>query len=159
MESLFRIFPAIIKEIGDDPQLVEPIVFALWPRIAGESVSEKTVPIKLTGKNLSVAVESELWKCNLQALNAEILYKLNTALGQATVSFIEFFVDEKAVRKGRRKENRKSKDSDDDRKLLDFVTPQMRNAADAIADDDLRIKFLLAAGSSLAHKETCGRLS
>jgi hypothetical protein len=36
---------------------------------------------------------------------------------------------------------------------LEQVTPNLRIAADAIKDDNLRYQFLLAAGSALAQKK------
>ncbi len=47
MEALFRALPKLLREFEDTEEVREAVVFAAWRRIAGESLSEHTVPFRL----------------------------------------------------------------------------------------------------------------
>lgn len=154
MNELFRALPALLKEMGDNEPLREAVIFAAWRKIAGEGLKEKAVPFRLYQKHLVVAVESEMWKRHLESLSGQMIFKINSALGQAQVTFIEFRVDEESIREERAKHRKNLMDVEELREIaLEKVTPKLRAAADAIKDDNLRYQFLLAAGSALAQKE------
>lgn len=154
MQDLFRALPALLKEFDDNETVREAVVFATWRKIAGESIGENAVPFRLFKKHLIVAVKHETWKRHLERLSGEMIFKLNSAFGSAVVTFIEFRVDEKSVER-ERGINKKSKISVEELEdiALDEVSPNLRRAADAIKDDNLRYQFLLAAGSCLARKK------
>lgn len=154
MDELFRALPPLLKEMSDNEPLREAVVFAAWRKIAGEGLREKAVPFRLYQKHLIVAVESEMWKRHLESLSGQMIFKINSALGQAIVTFIEFRVNEEPLKAERAKRRKKLIDKDEMREIaLDMVTPKLRAAADAIKDENLRYQFLLAAGSALAQKE------
>ena len=154
MQDLFRALPKLLKEFEDTEEVREAVVFAAWQRVAGESLSEHTVPFRLFKKHLIIAVADKMWKRHLESLSGQMIFKLNSILGQVIVTFIEFRVDEETLRSERAK-HRKSQVSDEQLReiALDAVTPKLRHSADAIKDDNLRYQFLLAAGSCLARKE------
>jgi hypothetical protein len=154
MEDLFRSLPKLLKEMNDSDEVREAVVFAAWRKIAGASLLTHAVAFRLYGKHLLVAVASETWKKHLEFLSGQMIFKINSVLGQAVVTFIEFRVDEETVLQERRK-LRKSFLSDEELEeiALDEVTPKLRASADAIEDDNLRYQFLLAAGSALARKK------
>ena len=154
MQDLFRALPKLLKEFEDTPEVREAVVFAAWRRIAGESLSDHTVPYRLYNKHLPIAVADKMWKRHLEDLSGQMIFKLNSVLGQAIVTFIEFRIDEETVLQESKNE-RSSTLSDEELKeiALDKVTPKLRHSADAIKDDNLRYQFLLAAGSCLARKE------
>ena len=154
MNELFRALPALLKEFDDNPTVREAVTFAAWRKIAGESLRQHAVPFQLVQKRLTVAVKSETWRKHLEHLSGQMIFKLNSALGSAVVTYIEFRIDEAAVEK----ENYKATgttltDEELEEIALDEVTPKMRRSADAIKDDNLRYQFLLAAGSCLARKK------
>ncbi len=153
MQELFRALPKLLKEFEDTEEVREAVVFAAWRRIAGESLSEHTVPFRLFNKHLIVAVADKMWKRHLESLSGQMIFKLNSVLSQPIVTFIEFRI-EAATLAAERAKHQKQILSDEELKeiALDEVTPQLRRAADAIADDHLRYQFLLAAGSCLARK-------
>jgi hypothetical protein len=154
MNELFRALPALLKELNDNEDVREAVVFAAWRKIAGDGLREKAVPFRLYQKRLMVAVESEMWKRHLESLSGQMIFKINSALSQALVTFIEFRVDEETIQAERAKTNRNMIDDETMREAaLEQVTPKLRGAADAIKDDNLRYQFLLAAGSALAQKE------
>lgn len=154
MNELFRALPALLKEFDDNEMVREAVVFAAWRKIAGEMLREHAVPFELVKKHLVVAVSSETWRKHLESLAGQMIFKLNSKLGAAIVTFIEFRVDEKAVkieRKNHGKESNIRITSEQD--ALGEVTVKMRHAADAIKDENLRYQFLLAAGSCLVRKK------
>lgn len=154
MHELFRALPALLKEFDDNDDVREAVVFAAWRRAAGETLRERAVPVRLYKKHLIIAVASETWKKHLQQLTGQMIFKINSVLGSAIVTFIEFRVDEKTV-SDERAQNKKTivSDSHAQEKALNEVTAKMRRSADAIKDDNLRYQFLLAAGSCLARKK------
>lgn len=154
MNELFRALPALLKEFDDNETVREAVTFAAWRKIAGESLRQHAVPFNLAQKRLTIAVKSETWRKHLEHLSGQMIFKLNSALGQAVVTYIEFRVDEKAVEKENYKERKQTlSDEELEEIALDEVTPKMRRSADAIKDDNLRYQFLLAAGSCLARKK------
>jgi len=154
MNDLFRSLPKLLKEFDDNEELREAVVFAAWRRIAGEALQKHTVPFRLFNKHLIVAVRDNMWKRHLETLSGQMIFKLNSILGQAIVTFIEFRIDEATLLLEISK-NRKSELSDEELEeiALEKVTSKLRHSADAIKDDNLRYQFLLAAGSCLARKE------
>jgi hypothetical protein len=154
MNELFRALPALLKQFDENEAVREAVTFAAWRRIAGESLRQHAIPLRLYQKHLIIAVANETWKKHLESLSGQMIFKINSALGQAIVTFIEFRIDEKTIQTERAK-NKKSTLSDEELQeiALEEVTPKMRRSADAIKDDDLRYQFLLAAGSCLARKK------
>jgi hypothetical protein len=154
MEDLFRALPKLLKEMSDSEEVREAVVFAAWRRIAGESLQSHAVAFRLFNKHLIVAVASEMWKKHLQQMSGQMIFKINSILGQAVVTFIEFRIDEDTVAQERAKWQTSTLSDEELKEIaLDEVTPKLRGAADAIKDDNLRYQFLLAAGSALARKK------
>lgn len=153
MNELFRALPALLKEFEDNETVREAVVFAAWRKIAGEALRFSAVPVHLSGKRLTVAVGSEMWRKHLEHLSGQMIFKINSKLGQAVVTFIEFRVDEKAVKEERAKFQKSEAEAISEETALNEITPKMRHSADAIKDDNLRYQFLLAAGSCLVRKK------
>lgn len=154
MEDLFRALPALLKEFDENETLREAVVFAAWRRAAGQSLVEHAAPFRLYQKHLVIAVASEMWKRHLESLSGQMIFKLNSLLKQAAVTFIEFRVDEKTLLESKSKNQKTSLSVLEQEEIaLEEVTPKMRASADAIEDDNLRYQFLLAAGSCLARKK------
>ncbi len=154
MQDLFRTLPMLLKEFDDNEAVRQAVVFAAWRKIAGESLAEHAVALNLKQKRLTVAVANERWKKYLKDLSGQMIFKLNSALGQAVVTFIEFCVDEKAVAQEREKRGNQSIDEVELQKLaLKQISPQLRAKAKTIKDESLRQEFLKAAGISLARRE------
>lgn len=155
MNELFGSLTGLLKEFGDNADVREAVVFAGWRKIAGEALREQTVPIGLDGKRLIVAVGSDMWKNHLADLSGQMIFKLNSALGDSLVTFIEFRTDEKLVNENSRRYNDAKTDPEELARIArDEITPKLRNSAKAIKDADLREHFLTAAGRCLARKKT-----
>jgi hypothetical protein len=154
MEDLFRALPKLLREFEDTAEIREAVALAAWRRVAGQSLCEHAVPFRLYNKHLIVAVANLTWKKHLEHLSGQMIFKLNSMLGQAVVTFIEFRVDEEMVLEERAKNKIPTISSEEQEEIaLEEVTPKLRGAADAIKDDNLRYQFLLAAGSCLARKK------
>jgi hypothetical protein len=157
MHELFRALPALLKEFEDNQELRQAVTFAAWRKIAGETLRDRAVPHRLFKKHLVIAVMSNTWKKHLEHLSGQMIFKLNSLLGSAVVTYIEFRVDEKAVLEDRAKHQKQIVSNETIKEnAMKEVTPKLRHSADAIKDDQLRYQFLLAAGSCLARKKNLG---
>lgn len=158
MEDLFRTLPKLLKEFDDSEEVREAVVFAAWRRVAGKSLCEHSVPFRLFEKHLVVAVKDKMWKRHLEKeIAGQMIFKLNSLLGQPAVTFIEFRIDEKTVLENTGAARRKKISEEEFADIaLEEVSPHLRHRADAIKDDNLRYQFLLAAGSCLARRKNKG---
>ncbi len=155
MEDLFRTLPKLLKELDDSDEVREAVIFAAWRRVAGKSLCEHSAPYRLIEKHLIVAVKDNMWKRHLEKeLAGQMIFKLNSILGQPAVTYIEFRIDEATVLR-ETKRTRKTNMSDEELAeiALEEVSPKLRHHADSIKDENLRYQFLLAAGSCLAKKK------
>lgn len=155
MHDLIRFLPALASQIQHNQVAREAFVFAAWTRSVGDGLRDKTVPLALDGARLTVAVRDETWKRNLEEVAGQFIFKINSALRDRLVTFIEFVVDEEAVRNAR-SESGPYGSGQVPHDALSEVTDDLRGAADAIKDDRLRELFLLAAGGCLARKKRLG---
>jgi hypothetical protein len=92
----------------------------------------------------------------LEAVSGQLLFRLNSLLGQAVVTYIEFRVDPTTVRDERRKLNHEVDHEAQKRRALESASGQVLAAAEAITDEQLRQRFLLAAGSCIDRRENGG---
>lgn len=137
---------------GDNEDVRRSVVFSVWRRIAGESLLDHAVPVDLCNEKLIVAVADRNWQRNIEQLAGEMISKMNFVLGSRIVTFIEFVIDKSLFQDLSPKNLNQVKSETD---ALDKIGP-LRQAADMIQSDDLRRKFLLAAGSCLARAERLG---
>lgn len=152
MKDLFKILPKLLGELDESNEVREAIVFATWKRIVGKSLSENTAPVRLDKKRLVVAVSDKIWKHHMKSLTSQIIFKLNSTLGQTVVTFIEFQINEKKVQTSRKAlSETHSFHKEFETISLEDIPPKLRRSAAHIKDDNLRHKFLLAAGSCLSR--------
>ena len=152
MLDIFRTLPGLLKDLEGAELIREAVVFAAWRRIAGEALAEHAVPLKLENETLSVAVSNITWQRHLKDLCGQMIFKLNAALGTQAVTFIRLQIDEQTVLDHRSKAQKPELDLGHDAEKE--VSPELAQAAEAIADDELRRQFLLAAGNCLVRKKT-----
>ncbi len=151
MQDLFQLLPVVANELGENDVAREALVFAAWRRAAGDGLSEHTAPVNLRQKRLVVAVANRMWQRHLQDLSGQMLFKLNSLLGSAEITYVEFCIDEAAAKVS---SPRPGRDPDEVERLAMLeVTTEMRRAALSIKDDVLRDQFLVAAGSCLARSK------
>jgi hypothetical protein len=150
MQDILSALPELLDEHGDNEEVRRAVVFAIWRRVAGDSLSEHTAAVALDGSTLRIAVADRNWQRNLSELSKEMLFRLNFIFGSAEVKRLEFVIDKAAASNSL---ERNIDHAAAEAEALDEIGEPLRKAADAIEDDDMRRKFLLAAGSCLARQK------
>lgn len=154
MNQIFKSIPNVLDEFNAKPELRDAFIFSAWRKIAGESLCEHTVPFRMFGKHLIVAVEDKMWKRHLELLSDQMIFKLNSLLNKEAVTFIEFRIAPETVESEKSQRPKKPiSDREFEELALEKITPELRIAADAIADDNLRYQFLRAAGGCMVRKD------
>src|SRR5919107_3574000 len=97
MDDLFRAIPKLLRAAGESEEVFEAAACAAWRRVAGEGVRGCAVPFRLYRKTLVVAVPDAAWQKQLEAVSGQLLFRLNSILGQALVTYIEFRIDPRTV--------------------------------------------------------------
>lgn len=147
MEQVFGAIPSVLNGLASNDDVDEAVVFAAWKRCAGELLNDRTAAIEFFENRLIVAVTDMTWQRHLEDLSPQMLYKINSSLGDGTVRFIEFRIDEKVVNAAREHKT----------ESIESVAPEVSqsliNAAEAISDESLRKQFLSAAAEYLERQK------
>jgi hypothetical protein len=153
MEELIQSLPKLLRAAGEADEVLEAATFVAWRRAAGEGLRASAIPFRLYRKTLVVAVADNTWQKQLEAMSGQLLFRINSLLGQALVTFIEFRVDPRTVQAARERLRLRMPEqyADEDDALR--RASELRAAASAIRDLDLRRRFLVAAGSYLNAQE------
>lgn len=93
MEALIKALPAVLRASGNAPEVAEAAAIAAWKHCAGEGLKHRAVPFALQDRTLRVAVADPIWQKQLTAMRGQMVYKINTLLGQPVVGSIEFIID------------------------------------------------------------------
>ena len=97
MESLIKALPALLKASDAPEEVAEAACVAMWKHAVGEGLSGHAIPVQLRDQTLTVAVEDNLWKKQLEQMRGQLLSRLNYVLGQEMVKSIELRVDPRTV--------------------------------------------------------------
>jgi hypothetical protein len=149
MERLIKTLPAILKASGAPDEVAEAACIAAWKHAVGEGLSSHAVPIQLQNSTLVVAVADNIWKKQLEQMRGQLLFRLNSVLGQALVTSIDLRVDPKRIELVRAKPSGTSEDMESHYQ----IPTELLSAAAAIEDVDLRRAFLGAAASCVKRLE------
>src|SRR5262245_20467527 len=144
MNSLLKMLPMMIRLSGDNEEVREQAAFVAWRAVAGQQVAYNCIPFRLYQKHLIIAVLDLAWKKQMERVSGQYLFRINSLLGGAYVTFIEFRIDRKTVLGSR----------PPDEKKIEFhrteeIEAELESAADHIHDDALREQFLRAAAKCL----------
>ncbi|QYO66619.1 DciA family protein [Leptolyngbya sp. 7M] len=90
MFGLENSLPAIRAIIGRSPDADLSLAKAAWHSVAGDLLADRTKVVGLERDMLRVAVESKVWQRNLLEHRTELLFKMNTLLGEKLINDIEF---------------------------------------------------------------------
>jgi hypothetical protein len=153
MEDLYRALPKLLRMAGESEEVAAAAAFVAWRRIAGEQLLHCAVPFRLYRKTLVVAVIDSTWQKHLEPLRWNMLNRINAMFEQTLVTNIEFRVDANTVRAARAADDSSARDPAERDKAALASSGDLRAAAAAIRDDELRRQFLLAAGSCLNAKK------
>ena len=148
MERLINTLPAILKASGAPEEVAEAACIAAWKHAVGDGLSSHAIPVQLQNGTLVVVVADNIWKKQLEQMRGQLLFRLNSVLGQALVKSIELRVDPKRIELARATPAARGKD-----KANYQVPAELLTAAAAIEDVDLRRAFLGAATSCVKRLE------
>jgi hypothetical protein len=154
MDDLIRALPKLLRAAGETEEVAEAAAMVAWRRAAGDALRGQAVPFRLYRKTLVVAVADTTWQKQLEAMSGQLLFRLNSILGQAVVTYIEFRIDPATVRAERAMIAPQSNPAEQEQRALKSATGQVLAASEAIHDEDLRRRFLLAAGSCIDRRES-----
>ena len=149
MDRLIKTLPAILKASGAPEMVAEAACVAAWKHAVGEGLSSHAIPVQLKNSTLVVVVADNLWQKQLEHMRAQLLFRLNSVLGQTLVNTIELRVDPKRIELARPTPESTSKTRSPDYK----VPAELLTAAAGIEDVDLRRAFLGAATSCVKRLE------
>ncbi len=153
MDDLFRALPELLRAAGDAEEVAEAAAFVAWRRVAGAQLRGQAVPFRLYRKTLTVAVADTTWQRQLEQVCGQMLFRINSLLGQPVVTYIEFRVDPQTVRVERARLRAQEVDRVAQERRALHRARALTEAARAIHDEDLRQRFLLAAGSYMDAQE------
>ena len=145
MNQLIKSLPQVLRASGNSAEVAEAAAIAAWKHAAGEGLKEHAVALKLENRTLTVAVADPIWQKQLTSMRGQLLYRVNTILGQPLVSAFNFVIDrERAKPRIERPEQ--------DEPIDNEVPLELWSAANAIHDKELRKSFLKTALLSLKRK-------
>ena len=146
MNQLIKSLPTILRAAGDSEEVAEAAAIAAWKHAAGDGLKGRAVPVKLENRTLTVAVADAIWQKQLNSMRGQLMFRVNTILGQPLVSSIDFVIDLKRATAQVEQEKPKEEPLDNE------VPLELWAAANAIHDKELRKSFLKTAMLSLKRK-------
>lgn len=146
MNQLIKSLPNVLRAAGDSAEVAEAAAIAAWKFAAGEGLKGRAVPVKLEERTLTVAVADAIWQKQLHSMRGQLLFRVNSILGQPVVGAIEFVIEPKLGKAlvDEEKPNEEPLDNE--------VPLELWSAASTIHDKELRRKFLKTAALSLKRK-------
>ena len=147
MNQLIKSLPTVLRASGNAAEVAEAAAIAAWKHAAGDGLKEHAVPLRLENRTLTVAVADRIWQRQLNSMRGQMLFRINSILGQPLVSALDFVIDPKLVKP-------RVEQTEDQDALLDNEVPlELWSAASAIHDKELRKSFLKTALLALKRKK------
>jgi hypothetical protein len=145
MEDLIKSLSSVVRAAGSSPEVNEAAAIAAWKYVAGTGMRPHAIATKLEGSTLVIDVRDTIWQTQLTMMRYQLLFRVNSTLGQALVTKLELRVNPKALPV--EKPNKPDADI-----LANEVPIELWAAASEIEDKQLRQKFLKAATGMLRRK-------
>jgi len=89
-ESIDKVLKRTITNLGLDRKIREFDAVRLFAEVVGEKIAQKAQAVKIDRGTLTVRVASSAWRQELNYTKAEMIDKLNAALGDNIVTDIYF---------------------------------------------------------------------
>ncbi|REJ77707.1 MAG: DUF721 domain-containing protein [Acidobacteria bacterium] len=156
MEGVFRTIPALLGEGEIPEEMLQAVLFGAWRKVAGESLSRRAVAIGLEDKVLKIAVGDLTWKRHLESLSGQMIFRLNSLLRSPAVTYLEFVIDEEALRTAATVKPGVRESKEFQEAALRARDESLEEAAAVIEDAELKEVFLAAASNCIARKELIG---
>lgn len=144
MNQLIKSLPQVLRAAGNSAEVAEAAAIAAWKHAAGDGLKEHTLALRLVNRTLTIAVGDPIWQKQLTSMRGQLLFRVNSILGQPLVSALDFVIDQKLLKP--RVEQR------EDEPLDNEVPLELWSAANAIHDKELRQSFLKTALLALKRK-------
>ncbi|HEU4770442.1 MAG TPA: DciA family protein [Pyrinomonadaceae bacterium] len=93
MEGLIKSLGTVLRASGNAPEVAEAAAIAAWKHCAGEGLNDRAVAVTLDERTLRVAVADLIWQKQLHAMRGQMIFRINSLLGQPVVGAIEFIID------------------------------------------------------------------
>jgi len=146
MNQLIKSLPGVLRAAGDSAEVAEAAAIAAWKHAAGNGLKEHAVPLRLAERTLTIAVADAIWQKQLTSMRAQLLFRINSILGQPVVSALEFIIDPKLVKA-------RAEPAKEQEQSLDNEVPlELWSAANAIHDKELRKSLLKTALLALRRR-------
>ena len=145
MNQLIKSLPGVLRAAGDSAEVAEAAAIAAWKHAAGDGLKEHAVPLRLEQRTLRVAVVDAIWQKQLHSMRGQLLFRVNSILGQPVVGAIEFEVDAKLFKT-------RTEQPPPEEPLDNEVPLELWSAANAIHDKELRRNFLKTAMAALRRR-------
>jgi hypothetical protein len=146
MNQLIKSLPQVLKAAGSSSEVAEAAAMAAWKHAAGDGLKEHAVALKLENRTLTVAVADPIWRKQLTSMRGQLLFRVNTILGQPLVSSLNFIIDPAHAKPHVKQQKH------EDEPLDNEVPLELWSAANAIHDKELRKSFLKTALLALKRK-------
>jgi hypothetical protein len=148
MDKLIKTLPAILAAAGGSEEVAEAACVAAWKHAVGPGLSGHAVPVQFQNKTLVIAVADAIWQKQLEQLRGQLLFRLNSILGQAVVTSIEIRIQPETF-----KQVEEAGNENPTRNNTAAVPIELVSAAATIEDAGLRRAFLGAAISCVNRLE------
>jgi len=145
MNQLIKSLPQVLRASGNAAEVAEAAALAAWKHAAGDGLKEHAVPLRLENRTLTIAVADRIWQKQLNSMRGQMLFRVNTILGQPLVSSLDFVIDPKLVKP-------RVEQTEQQEPLDNEVPLELWSAAHSIHDQELRKSFLKTALLSLKRK-------
>lgn len=93
VEGLIKSLGTVLRASGNAPEVAEAAAIAAWKHCAGDGLKERAVAFALQERTLRVAVADLIWQKQLHSMRGQMIFRINSLLGQPVVGVIEFIID------------------------------------------------------------------
>lgn len=142
MDKLIKTLPKVIAAAGGSEEVAEAACLAAWKHCVGDVLSSHALPVQLKAKTLVIAVRDNIWQRQLEQLRGQLLFRLNSTLGNGVVKSIEL-----SIQPDRFKPPTNDLATNTNLQTNHAVPIELLSAAAGIQDAGLRRAFLGAAVS------------
>lgn len=99
---LHGLLDAAVEDLGIEQKLVECRVRMAWEEAVGSTLAQCTSPLRLSKGYLEVAVQSAVWRTQLNFMQRDIAARINELLGGKVVEGLKLLNQSENVERKRR---------------------------------------------------------
>lgn len=145
MLDLSRLMPKLLRAPGGNPELAVKLA---WSLAAGVGLRRHAVAVSWRERVLTVAVADALWQKQLEHMRGELLYRVNKCLGQKLVDTLAFQINPREVSAAQ-----PATVVEEPKAAPAHLPDELLFAANSITDQDLRERFVRAAGNCISRRD------